>query len=113
MNTDLWYLDFEEKSQIWHMDNERVPENEYWTNIGYGPYIILNHFCDFVNMMGRELGITFTTAQIIRLAECTPGITVHQATPIPEEQFDIDVHMAPIHSKEAIERQIGLKPMEE
>lgn len=91
------------------MDNERVPENEYWTNIGYGPYIILDHFCDFVNMMGRELGITFTTAQIIRLAECTPGITVHQATPIPEEQFDIDVHMAPIHSKEAIERQIGLK----
>lgn len=73
----------------------------------------LNYFCDFVNMMGRELGITFTTAQIIRLAECTPGITVHQATPIPEEQFDIDVHMAPIHSKEAIERQIGLKPMEE
>lgn len=64
-------------------------------------------------MMGRELGITFTTAQIIRLAECTTGITVHQATPIPEEQFDIDVHMAPIHSKEAIERQIGMKPMEE
>ena len=34
MNT--WYLDFDETNQMWHIDCQRVPENEYWTNIGYG-----------------------------------------------------------------------------
>ena len=104
MNT--WYLDFDETNQMWHIDCQRVPENEYWTNIGYGSNSAIDHFCDVVDMMRREFGLIFTTDQIIRLAECTPGITVHYPTPVPEDDIQQDQHMTPIYSKERIDKSI-------
>lgn len=110
---ERWYLDFSENGQMWHHDLKRVPENESWTNIGYGNKYVLNHFCDMVDMMRREFGMTFTTDQIVRLAECTPGLTVYNPTPVLEDSFDSDVYMAPIWAKESLERQIEWKPEED
>ena len=97
-----WYLDFEEKNQMWHIDLEQVAENQWWTNIGYGSYSAIDHFCNVVDMMKREFGLTFTTEQIIRLAECTPGLTVHFPTPVPEDDIQRDRHNTPIDSKDKI-----------
>lgn len=107
-----WYLDFEEEHQMWHIDNQRVPENKYWTNIGYGSNSAIDYFCDLVDMMKREFGVKFTTAQIIRLAECTPGITVHDPSPVPEDDIQQDRHFIPIHSKEKIEKHIDWEAIE-
>ncbi len=113
MIKDLWYLDFEEKHQMWHIDLERVDENQYWTNIGYGHHDALRHFCNVIDMMTNEFNLKFTTEQIIRLAECTPGITIYEETPVPESQFEGDVHMVPIQSKEAIEQYINWNSIED
>lgn len=114
MDIDMrkWYLDYCESAQQWHIDTERVPENQSWVNIGYGKEIVLSHFCNTVDVMMHEFGMKFTTKQIIRLAECTPGITVHYPTPRPEEEFDYEVHMRPIYSKETIEERIEWKQAE-
>ena len=115
MNNDYekWYFDYCENGCNWHFDTKIVPENPSWTNIGYGRREVLSHFCDMVDIMTHEFGMKFTTDQIIRLAECTPGITVHHPTPVPEESFDEEVHMNPIHSKEWLERHLEWKPEEE
>lgn len=110
---ERWYLDFEEEHQLWHMDTKRVPENKYWTNIGYGHRAALTHFCNVVDMMRSEFGLNFTTAQINRLAECTPGIRVHNSTDVPETQFEERVHMVPIESKELIEKHIDWNSIED
>lgn len=98
---------------MWHTDLERVPEIKSWTNIGYCNKIILDHFCNMVDLIRREFGVEFTTEQIIRLAECTPGMTAHNPTPVPEDYFAKEVHNAPIRSKERIERHIDWKTIEE
>ena len=45
-----WFIDFSEKGQMWHIDLERVPENDSWVNIGYGRYEVLSYFCDMVDV---------------------------------------------------------------
>lgn len=110
---ERWYLDFSEKGQMWHHDLKRVPENENWVNIGYGNKLVLNHFCDIVDVLTREFGMNFTADQIIRLAECTPGLTVYNNTEVPEDSFDADVHMSPIWAREQIEKNIEWKPVED
>lgn len=107
-----WYLDFSENGQMWHHDLERVPENESWVNIGYGNKLVLNHFCNMVDVLKCEFGMKFTPEQIIRLAECTPGLTVYENTPIPEEDFEKDVHDVPIYSRKDIEKHIEWKTEE-
>lgn len=102
-----WYLDFDENNQMWHIDSQRVTENEYWKNIGYGSNSAIDHFCNVVDMMKREFGLRFSTVQIIRLAECMPGIEVHYPTPIPEDEIQQDRHLTPIYSKEKIEKYIN------
>lgn len=107
-----WYLDFEEKHQLWHIDLKRVPENEYWTNICYGSNSALDHFCNIVDMMRREFDLTFTTEQIVRLAECTPGLTVHYPSSIPEDEFQRVRHITPIESKDKIDRHTDWQAIE-
>lgn len=108
MNIDeeKWFLDFHESDQMWHLDTKRVRENNGWVNIGYGTRMVLNHFCDIVDVMTREFGKNFSTEQIIRLAECTPGLTVHYPTPLPDDPDAEDRHMAPIWSRENLEKHI-------
>ena len=106
---EKWYLDFSEKGQMWHHDLRRVPENEEWVNIGYGNKMVLNHFCDMIDMMRREFGITFTKEQILRLAECTPGLTIYYPTPVPEDPDAEDDHMVPIWSRNTIEEHTEWK----
>lgn len=115
MNIDKnkWFLDFCEKGQMWHHDLERVPENPEWVNIGYGSKAVLNHFCDMVDLMVHEFGMKFTPDQIIRLAECTPGLTVHNPTSVPEDSFEEEVHMAPIWAREHLEKLIEWKEEED
>lgn len=113
LDKKTWFLDFCENGQMWHHDVERLPENPEWVNIGYGRKIVLDYFCTMVDIMTREFGMKFTTDQIIRLAECTPGLTVHNPTPVPEESFDHDVHMNPIFSKEWLEEHLEWKSIEE
>ena len=105
MNSDIrrWYLDFNEKDQQWHIDLKRVPENPCWVNIGYGKWVVLDHFCDTIDMMRREFGWNFTTQQVIRLAECTPWLTVYNPTSIPEDEDKKVRHMTPINSRKEIE----------
>ncbi len=115
MNIDMekWFLDFSEHDQTWHHDLKRVPENVNWVNIGYGNKMVLNHFCDMVDVMTHEFGLKFTSQQIIRLAECTPGLTVYSPTRLPEDPYDEDNYMAPIWSKEKIEQHIEWKSEED
>ena len=68
-----WFLDFSEKGQMWHIDLERVPENDSWVNIGYGRYEVLSYFCDMVDVLTSEFKMHLTPEQVLRLAECTPG----------------------------------------
>lgn len=63
-------------------------------------------------MMKREFGLNFTTQQIIRLAECTPGIIVHNPTPVPEDDIQRDRHTTPIYSKEKIEKHVDWEATE-
>ena len=107
------YLDYAEKGYPWHIDTKRVKENETWTNIGYGNDYVITHFCDMVDVMMREFGMKFTTEQIIRLAECTPGITVFYPTPIPEDYDDEQLHGRPIWSRNRIEKHIEWKEVED
>lgn len=109
IDTRKWFLDFSEHDQSWHIDLERVPENPTWKNIGYGSDMVLDHFTDMVDVMTREFGMRFTTAQIVRLAECTPGLTVHRPTPVPEDDYAANIHFGPIESKERIEESVGWK----
>lgn len=115
MEVDMkrWYLDFSESGQIWHHDLKRVPENEEWVNIGYGNKMVLDHFCDMVDLMKREFGMKFTNDQILRLAECTPGLTVYHGTPVPEDSYDEEIHMVPIWSRQTIEEHIVWKPTDD
>lgn len=115
MDIDMrtWYLDFCENGQQWHIDLERKPENPSWVNIGYGYKRVLSHFCNFVDVMVHEFGTKFTTSQINRLAECIPGLTVFRPTSVPDEEFDAEVHMRPIYSKEMIEERIEWKSAKE
>ena len=115
MNNDFrnWYLDYNEKEQQWHIDLERLPENDGWTNIGYAYDMVLTHFCDVIDMMEREFGLKFSATQINRLAECTPGLTVFRPTPIPGDPEKEDRYMAPIWSREEIEKNIGWKQVED
>ena len=108
-----WFLDFSENGQMWHLDLRRVPENEYWVNIGYGNSIVLDHFCDMVDLMKREFGMTFTKEQIHRLAECMPGLTVYHGTPIPEDDYAKETHLGPIYSRKRIEEHIEWKSSED
>lgn len=109
INKKIWYLDFSENGQMWHHDLERVPENESWVNIGFGNHMILDYFCDMVDMMRREFGIKFSTEQIIRLAECTPGLNVYSKSPIPDDDLKKELHEAPIYSRKKIEEHIEWK----
>lgn len=113
IDTEKWFLDFCERDQTWHMDLKRVPENKDWVNIGFGSRIVLDHFCDMVDVMTREFGMKFTAKQIIRLAECTPGLTVYHPTPLPEDPEQEGRHMDPIWSREKIEESIGWKEKED
>lgn len=115
MEVDMkrWYLDFSESGQIWHHDLKRVPENDEWVNIGYGNKMVLDHFCDMVDLMKREFGMKFTNDQILRLAECTPGLTVYHGTPVPEDSYDEEIHMVPIWSRQTIEEHIVWKPTDD
>ena len=49
-----WFIDFSEKGPMWHIDLERVPENDSWVNIGYGRYEVLSYFCDMVDVLTSE-----------------------------------------------------------
>ena len=110
--TKIAFLDYSEQGYPWHIDIFRRPENVSWTNIGYGYEAVISHFCNVVDVMSREFGFKFTTGQIIRLAECTPGITVFRPSPKPEDSSDVEVHMRPIWSREYIENMIGWKKTE-
>lgn len=111
-NIDRWFLDFSEAGQMWHIDLKRVPENASWRNIGYGHRVVLHHFCDVVDLMAKEFGMKFTTEQVVRLAECTPGLTVYEPTKVPDVESEYNMHMSPIWSKESVEKQIEWKPDE-
>ena len=100
-----WFIDFSEKGQMWHIDLERVPENDSWVNIGYGRYEVLSYFCDMVDVLTTEFKMHLTPEQVLRLAECTPGLTVYQNTDVPEDEFDSDVHMRPIYARETLEKR--------
>lgn len=115
MNYDMEtiFFDFCEYDQSWHWASERVDENESWKNIGYGKKIVVRHFCTMVDILTHDFGMKFTTDQIVRLAECTPGLTVFSPTAIPEGSFEQDVHMNPIFSKESIEEHLEWKQMED
>lgn len=104
--TEKWYLDFSEGDQIWHRDLNRVDENAFWKNIGYGSIYVINHFMEMVNIMTLEFGLKFTTDQIRRLAECTPGITVYAPTPLPGDDIEKDIHEARILSRKELEEHI-------
>ena len=109
----IWYLDFCEDNQTWHHDLRRVPENKDWINVAFGSKIVIDYFCDMVDMMVREFGSKFTNAQILRLAECTPGLTVYQATPVPEDLYEKEDHMIPIWTRGQLEKHIEWKTIEE
>ena len=113
IDTSKWFLDYSQSGQMWHHDLVRVPENLEWVNIGYGSKMVLDHFCNTVDVLTREFGMKFTAEQIIRLAECTPGLTVFNPTPLPEDTFECEVHNRPIYSRECIEKEIGWKPAED
>ena len=108
-----WFLDFSEKGQMWHLDLKRVPENDEWVNIGYGNSIVLDYFCDMVDLMKREFGMTFTKEKILRLAECMPGLTVYCGTPVPEDYYAKETHLGPIYSRKRIEEHIEWKSSED
>lgn len=108
-----WFLDFSENGQMWHIDLERVPENESWVNIGYGRKEVLDHFCDMVDVLTHEFKMHFTPEQVLRLAECTPGLTVYQNTDVPEDEFESEVHMRPIYSRKSLERHLAWKEVKE
>ena len=52
-----------------------------------------------VDVLTSEFKMHLTPEQVLRLAECTPGLTVYQNTDVPEDEFDSDVHMRPIYGK--------------
>ena len=108
-----WFLDFSEKGQMWHIDLERVPENVSWVNIGYGRYEVLSYFCDMVDVLTREFKMHLTPEQVLRLAECTPGLSVYQNTDVPEDEFESEVHMRPIYARESLEKHLAWKEVEE
>lgn len=108
-----WFLDFSENGQMWHIDLNRVPENESWVNIGYGREEVLSHFCDMVDVLTHEFKMHFTPEQVLRLAECTPGLTVYQNTDEPEGEFEYQVHMRPIYARQRLENHLAWKEVEE
>lgn len=108
-----WFLDFSENGQMWHIDLNRVPENESWVNIGYGREEVLSHFCDMVDVLTHEFKMHFTPEQVLRLAECTPGLTVYQNTDEPEGEFEYQVHMRPIYARQRLEKHLVWKEVEE
>lgn len=110
---EKWFLDFSEKGYPWHIDCQRVPETGCWVNIGYGNKMVLDHFCNMIDLMSREFGCKFTTKQVIRMAECTPGLTVYRPTMVPEDPFDEEVHMAPIWTREILEKHLSWKSDED
>ena len=112
-NSRRYYLDYNEKEQQWHIDLERLPENDGWVNIGYSNHMVLSHFCDVIDMMDIEFGIKFTTAQVNRLAECIPGITIYRPTPVPDGERDYNNHMAPIETRQMLEEHIEWKSEED
>ena len=103
------YLDFAEGSYNWHVATERMPENKGFVNIAYGEDDIISHFCEMVNMMRHEFNINLRTDQVIRLAECTPGMTVFHHTQEPEDESEAEKYRAPINAKERIESHIVWK----
>ncbi len=113
LDYDECYVDFSEKDQIWHWDSSLVPENAAWVNICHGKMFVVRHFCNMIDLMVRNFKMKFSADQIIRLAECTPGLTVYRPTPIPEDSFDEEVHNAPIWSRKDIEKYIELKPIKD
>lgn len=98
---------------MWHIDLESVSENDSWVNIGYGRYEVLSYFCDMVDVLTSEFKMHLTPEQVLRLAECTPGLTVYQNTDVPEGEFDSDVHMRPIYARETLEKHLAWKEVEE
>lgn len=108
-----WFLDFSEKGQMWHIDIEREPENDSWVNIGYGRHEVLSYFCDMVDVLTNEFKMHLAPEQVLRLAECIPGLTVYQNTDVPEGEFDSDVHMRPIYARETLEKHLAWKEVEE
>ena len=107
-----WYLDFHEKDQTWHHDLTLVPENKSWINVAFGNKIVIDYFCDLVDMMVREFGMKFKNEQIIRLAECTPGLTVYHPTRVPQDPDAKEDHMVPIWSRRRIEELTEWKTAE-
>lgn len=114
MNEDLvtYYLSYSEQGYAWHAAPDRSPDYGCWTGIGYGKKLIIDHFMKMVNIMRIEFGMKFTDNQIIRLAECTPGITVWNPTPVPEDDYDAEDHMCPIDSKNRVEECVEWKAVE-
>lgn len=110
---DECYVDFSENGQIWHWDSKFVPESGLWVNICHGKMFVVEHFCHMIDVLLKDFKMKLTTDQIIRLAECTPGLTVYNRTPVPEDSFDAEVHNVPIWSREKIERLVSLKPFED
>lgn len=108
-----WFLDFPEKGQMWHIDIEREPENDSWVNIGYGRHEVLSYFCDMVDVLTNEFKMHLAPEQVLRLAECIPGLTVYQNTDVPEGEFDSDAHMRPIYARETLEKHLAWKEVEE
>lgn len=110
---DECYVDFSENGQRWHWDSHIRPENEAWANICHGKKFVVEHFCHMIDLMVREFKMKFTADQIIRLAECTPGLTVYSPTQVPEDSHDGDVHNLPIWSREKIQKYVELRPLED
>lgn len=108
-----WFLDFSEKGQMWHIARERLLDNDSWVNIGYARKEVLDHFCYMVDILTREFKMHFTREQVLRLAECTPGLSVYQNTDVPEDVFESEVHMRPIYARETLEKKLAWKEVEE
>ena len=105
----LLYFDYQEDKNgrvggIWHFDLERLPENNGWKNIGIGHKPVLEHFCGMINILNREFGKKLTSEQVIRLAECTPGIKVFNPTEMPEHYDDQERHRMPLDCRESLEK---------
>ena len=66
-----------------------------------------------VDVLPTELKRHLTPEQVLRLAECTPGLTVYQNTAVPEGAFDSAVHMRPIYARETLEKHLAWKEVEE
>ena len=113
MKIKLGFQIFLKKDKCGTLTLKGCTENDSWVNIGYSRYEVLSYFCDMVDVLTSEFKMHLTPEQVLRLAECTPGLTVYQNTDVPEGEFDSDVHMRPIYARETLEKHLAWKEVEE